>query len=660
MALKFLKTEPIRFDKLHTQNNCTPCSDNYLTCLKVQDGDPIRLKLEQTPLTEYPINDDPHFLDYTGDLLLGNGTFTGGTTGWTLGAGWVYGTNEVDHTTGNATSISTTFNSIGSYCRIKFKLKNVGSNGFLTVTVGTTSKVVTGEGDFDLTFYTEPQGVFTLDFAASGTWSGTLDDVFVYGFGSSYTVFVSDNWQLTDTGIQHIPDGVSANHYMFISTKYNGVKYYQLKIKISGMSAGVFQMYGVNIDRDGEWIVYSQMGLNQGPYANDPALLNYYQFLATNDFDGTIEYIEIREMNYNHVIHLLNLDGSYVADMTPKIQYINEFIVINETTLVNDNGNPVAEGCYKFALCDPDYGGNEFGEEYLYDQTVTGSDWQGSPMPAWTIPIPALGFGGHYNNSITNIGIIEIPVSVAHPIQDGKYYTFQFKYYTTRPAANATISGEFKVGDGTGIKSLLVEVLLDDQIANISSGANNYAFFDFAFHSQNIDATIESDIYYVSLRLGSRSFRQYTYFSNCIDYKTNHACTVLLTGKFTTGNINSIPFDTSVRVSASIITPKYNGKEETVVAYRGKRQRTFKNYEKLFRVVIEAVDEYTHDAIAAIVSADAIEILNPNISAVYGLQFYCPDKEYEPNWSEKGDSPIAEAEFNVVELEQYFRKNNCG
>ena len=71
--------------------------------------------------------------NYPSSEMVTNGTFTGGSTGWTLGAGWAYGTNAVAHTAGTTTATQSLTVVSGRSYRLSFDLTR--SAGDLTVTL---------------------------------------------------------------------------------------------------------------------------------------------------------------------------------------------------------------------------------------------------------------------------------------------------------------------------------------------------------------------------------------------------------------------------------------------------------------------------------------------------------------------------------------------
>lgn len=110
--------------------------------------------------------------------LITNGTFTGGTTGWTLGTGWAYGTNNVtknaDGTGTLAPSTPLTI-SAGSPYKLEFVISSL-TVGSVTVSLGgTTVGTYTANGSY--VEYVIASGTGNLIFNPTNTSRFTVDTV---------------------------------------------------------------------------------------------------------------------------------------------------------------------------------------------------------------------------------------------------------------------------------------------------------------------------------------------------------------------------------------------------------------------------------------------------------------------------------------------------
>lgn len=111
---------------------------------------------------------------------LTNGTFTGAATGWTLGAGWVYGTNNVAATTASSSlsqAVSAMARALKSGVAYALKLTVTRSAGSLAVTLGATAHTTTISASGTYQFRWDFDGN-SAGLVITGTgFSGTIDDV---------------------------------------------------------------------------------------------------------------------------------------------------------------------------------------------------------------------------------------------------------------------------------------------------------------------------------------------------------------------------------------------------------------------------------------------------------------------------------------------------
>lgn len=126
------------------------------------------------------------------DEMVTNGDFTGNADNWTLGTGWAYGTNEVDHTAGN-TATMTQAKADFAITPFKTRLYTLSvtiSNrtaGSITVSDGiSTSDALNADGThtFDLRWNGSSTGIVITP---TSTFDGTVDDISLTGtaFGLS-------------------------------------------------------------------------------------------------------------------------------------------------------------------------------------------------------------------------------------------------------------------------------------------------------------------------------------------------------------------------------------------------------------------------------------------------------------------------------------------
>jgi len=123
-----------------------------------------------------------------------NGTFTGNATGWTLGAGWAYSSNNVAHTAGSTAAMSQDTGEVaGEYYLVSFVVSyttgQVSLKGKLTTTIGGTQAGIwansngslNASGYFSNTvnYIVKATNTNDLTFTPTTDFNGTIDTVSV-------------------------------------------------------------------------------------------------------------------------------------------------------------------------------------------------------------------------------------------------------------------------------------------------------------------------------------------------------------------------------------------------------------------------------------------------------------------------------------------------
>jgi len=74
-----------------------------------------------------------------GSELVTNGGFTGGVAGWTLGANWAYGANNVVHTAGAVEALSQDISVVSGTVYVISFAQSAATAGSLTIAIGAVS-----------------------------------------------------------------------------------------------------------------------------------------------------------------------------------------------------------------------------------------------------------------------------------------------------------------------------------------------------------------------------------------------------------------------------------------------------------------------------------------------------------------------------------------
>ncbi len=130
------------------------------------------------------------------DRLSGQGAFTGAATGWTLAAGWAYGTNNVTHSSnGTGTAAHDAFAAVaGRTYRLTYTISGWTVGTVTPALGGVTGTAVGANGTYTAEFTaTSTAG---LTFTPTSTARFTLDSVTVYDLSEPvYITYVTQAWK---------------------------------------------------------------------------------------------------------------------------------------------------------------------------------------------------------------------------------------------------------------------------------------------------------------------------------------------------------------------------------------------------------------------------------------------------------------------------------
>lgn len=143
--------------------------------------------------------------------LLTNPGFTGNANGWTLGAGWSYGSNAVSCAPGTITSLQQSITPIiGKTYRVAVTLSAgtpgttgaLGNHHAVKISLGGSERLYILEGPSTIVFYARPLTAAGLIFTPSDDFDGTIDTVSVKEWpdalklGNGYVAIFEDSNQI--------------------------------------------------------------------------------------------------------------------------------------------------------------------------------------------------------------------------------------------------------------------------------------------------------------------------------------------------------------------------------------------------------------------------------------------------------------------------------
>lgn len=538
MSVEFLKNQPIRFD------------DNTQLCLNRDDAaSPLLMQYDDTMCIQVKVNPcgDPlcGFTDIgTTDWLSGQGSFTGGSTGWTLGANWTYGSDAITHT-GAASSFAdyTTGAVVGTtqVLRITMTVSHVASGGKARFYI-TGANPVYGQWRSATGTYIEDVSVdasMTVNFTIEGEGTGagsqvTVDDVIITSINDCWTGISLDEWDFDpDTGeVCHVT-GNTTPLATYTTPVVAGGDYWKVVIKVKNMTQGsitpvVGDMSGDAIITNGEHIQFIVASTSTSEI----------EFVPTSDFDGCLYDV-----------------AAY--DMTGDITGV-AFYVANETNDLLTDGVTVENG-----------GGDM--EYYVYNDYIT-----------WCF-------------NLQNVYSAGDPVSLA--------------------------TGCYKIA------------VLDT------------CFGDYQFSTTLIQYNQNEDYWpCTKVMVASNSNIAYGFYFGT---ETTYGA---YAGGGTTGTA-PYAFEFILRLRLLKIMPQYPASGEEHFYSTGRHIRTYATSQKMWTLWLDKLSEAMHDCVRLMVLSDTLEIDT--------VEYYCPTKDYEPEWAENQKRNLARAKVGIQLKSDILFNFNC-
>jgi hypothetical protein len=278
MAIVPIPNQPINIEPYVPD----PCRTNYGGyCQKVAFSDNLNFQFQQTPCDADLVTDGN--FNAVGSELLTNGGFTGSATGWTLGAGWAYGSNKITCTPGSSAGFSQGGLSIasGKTYRVQVTVTGRTAGVIQAVIGGYVSQELSTNESFTLYITTSTSGS-SLAFTNDTAFDGSVDTISLKE--------VAPDW---DTAWEYQTTGASDTDGMFCAIpgtggdlaqtiSYLNGGYYKVTFTVSGRTAGRIRLYmgGTVIDDIEENGTFTKYGTSIGT--------NQLKFSATSDFQCAI------------------------------------------------------------------------------------------------------------------------------------------------------------------------------------------------------------------------------------------------------------------------------------------------------------------------------------------------------------------------------------
>lgn len=298
---------------------------------------------------------DPTFNELS-DTLVTNGTFLGSAAGWTVGAGWAYGANNIILTTSvNVLSQSVAITPLRRYI-VRCVVSAVTGTPNLIIKLGGSTSVPAIVAAGSYTFIAVADNLDTLLSFNDGTGTATytLDSVELYDISPCWGM--NSSWDLSTPGYAtHIS---STSALTSVNTVLTVGSLYKVITTIANYTGGSVRAklgttYGAAIDANGT--------IEQYIYCNGTTVFLYE---PTTDFVGSITYVEVKPLKTDFTLSTRSICGDVeitTATITDADQYIDDFVTMcfNPTDDIT-----ILQDCYKCFtiymtdLC-TEYGANE-------------------------------------------------------------------------------------------------------------------------------------------------------------------------------------------------------------------------------------------------------------------------------------------------------------
>ena len=646
MAIIPIPNQPI--DLQQTSADACNLGDGKEYCTLYNNGDYLYWQGKQTPCGN-DLMCSPKF----GTNILLNSDFALTLENWSISDSWYWSTNGASVVASGVSQIWQNVPSMvaGQSYSITFTVVNFSAGTIRCVlgggTAGTyrsangtyTETIVAGSADQNIRFD-----------CGGGGFSGSIVDIIFTGDTSCAAN--NDSWIVGDQAC-NIPNVFAPSLLYIPFTPVESTGYYQFTIHVKSMTAGSLQVYDSALSN------YYGTITSNGDYT-------YYGVLAGNEidlvadilFDGCLSEINIYELRRDIQIHLTDINGTIIEDISANVTYVKDRLILKYDTQFL----PVA-GCYRIAiedLCDLDTSGliTEYNSDSGFDSagswTTDVSSVNGVPPPDATMSIAAsklslvsvganLGAGVGYINKTWATG--------------NNYYIFKIRFET------ATIDSATELYIG---------------LPNIDSGGMDFYPMPPTFYisnktyTYNLVARVKSTagcVYsgvnvhnklgiliqgYLTNQLKSFSVKgalldtsTIPYLSNCFSMVTTHDCAKLVEGWENAPDDNGVyrlgflfpdttgtAFRLSQRLRQIKFNPTYPTEGEDYQYSDGSRKNTFMQREKYNDCLYDYMDETALDALTAEAMCEQFQI--------DGVDYFAKQEDFKPEWNKDGSQRLAQ------------------
>lgn len=670
-----IPNQPIVFSNPDSETGA--CGNNQTYCQLVRLNDKVSFQLRQKSC--YPdliCNGD---FSELGDNLINNGDFyysESGSGGWQFDpAYWEW--DEYGRRLCKIDLSTPLIYEFGSYpnCLFQFSLSVTGLTiGNLVVYVN--NSILAEQREI---FSTAEDGDYTISYQAiagddqfiflSDQLDMCLDNVSLRCVASCWTITAgaADDEDLQTDILTFQGNGFCKADGQIIrfteeTPSLEAGKYYQTIIRVTGLTQGSLEIFlGTEsigtVTANG---VYSLSGISDD---------DTFSFVMDSDFNGCVMSVENYLLSQDYTLKLKRAsDDAVIATLTSSLTYVQEWIegniLFDEAMLGTIDGyftdNKV---CVYLEIESPDDG------EVITNGSFTVTNSQ-SFTDEWTVDntVSYNAIQDQFQFKSGN-GYLYQDISLGGFNPGDTYYvSFDVLCLDHDTPDYDSFTGYIgAAGDNTGGVPIWDSTNFPDQVGHYAykvvgglDGGNLSFHFD--------DSTGLNKLCLDNISVRTTPCPKELYQSNCLIYGNEFNGTPAWEESkvFTACNEEdesmgfnwSTGFKLQSRLMAHIVSPRYLAKQdETYVRSDGTIKRVYSDSNKKMDLLIEAVDEFTHDYIRVMLKCDVLFI-----DTDYSLtnRWMCRDGEYSPEWDKKGLNSLAEARTEIERYDNIIFNTNCG
>ncbi len=445
--------------------------------------------------------------------------------------------------------------------------------------------------------------------------------------------------------------GASGELIQDLSAVLLGDTYFQIKVTVTGLSAGNIQLYFTQAGSAS--YTFTENGIYT-IYLYDVGDNDDINFLFSSDCDASVSDVAVfallDETDLSTVASLTTIDGVFVEYLTGFV--FEDYVLFNKATSTLD------EGCYSIQIVDPCIVAAQ-----LVTVNILDNDFENAPAE-WTISTNS-GTIAFVTGDILKLTTGATTPARGRAVQPNPIPTGN-DLYVTVTIYPVYYSDNFNlvlyVDDGA-----ITEILRVDNIASgsaiyrsfiIPAGVLNPSVLDFGIMLENTSGNVgeEAGISYIEMKSVNTNGTTGIYDSNCLKVSADTTGTRIVEGFAELTDESSSPikgkslgflfvedyFWLRARLGVQFSNPHTPTSTDNNLSSNGRTKKAYAQLIKAWDLTFHAVDENMHDTIANIINCDSFQI--------EGNEYVTDEKEYTANYGENGINAVAESTIEVQKV----------